>query len=115
MPGGLADGILLGMYGQLPELRREMMAPLFKRWTGYAEQAQFYRRNAVFVAMALTDPQRTIAWHSRFYSKVSKEHRRFLPQPWMIFADVFAHGGEQLGKRITREVFHRWVIDKEDF
>jgi len=107
--------VLLGMYDQFPELRREIMAPVFKRWAGYTDSSQFYRRNAVFTAMALTDPQRTIAWHSTYYRKISKEHRRYLPQPWMTVADVFGFGGEPLGKRITEEVFHRWVIDKEDY
>jgi hypothetical protein len=32
----------------------------------------------------------------------------------MTIADVFAHEGLDLHKRITEQVFGLWVIDKED-
>ena len=65
-------------------------------------------------ALALAAPRRAIAWHSEFHSKVDKEDRRLIPQPWMTIADVFGHEGLALHKRITEQVFHLWVIDKED-
>jgi hypothetical protein len=106
--------ILLALYDQFPELRRELMAPIFEHWGRYDKGRDFYRQSAAFTAMALTDPERAIAWHNDFYPKLNKEDRSLIPQPWTTLADVFANDGEDLAKTIAAEVFSMWTIDKED-
>jgi len=37
------------------------------------------------------------------------------PQPWMTIADVFGNEGPALHQWVTGQVYHLWVVDKEDF
>ncbi len=108
--------LLLALYGQFPELQKELLEPVFRHWSNYTNRndLDFYRQNAVFTAMALADPQRTIAWHTGFYPKLSKDDRRLYPQPWMTIADVLRSEGRALHDHIIGQVYHYWVIDKED-
>jgi len=108
--------VLLAQYGQLPQLCDKLMQPIFDHWDNYTDRKQmdFYRRYAIFSAMALTDPERTIQWHAQFHPKVGPEERRLIPQPWMTIADMFGLNPAERGRHISKEVFHLWVIDEED-
>jgi hypothetical protein len=90
------------------------MNPVFERWSGPFTRQQFYGQDAVFAAMALTDPERTIDWHRAFFPRVSKDDRRLVPQPWQTVADVFGSDGRQLIPKLVENVLHLWTIDKED-
>jgi hypothetical protein len=108
--------LLLALYGQYPELQKELMDPVFRYWSNFTNGANYnlYRENSTFTAMALADPERTIAWHAAFYRKVGNQERRSIPQPWMTIADAFKSDGRALHEHIAGEVYHYWIIDKED-
>jgi hypothetical protein len=107
---------LLGAFQQCPQLQRELMEPVFKYWDGFTsrKEFEFYGQNAVFTAMALTDPDRTIRWHSGFWAKLAPEELRSTSHPWLSIANAFSNDGPDLQKLIAGRVFHLWVIDKED-
>ena len=64
--------------------------------------------------MAMTDPERAVDWAIRFDDELDKELRRRIPQPWEVIGNTLTLDREGVGKMITREVFHRWVIDQYD-
>ena len=46
--------------------------------------------------------------------KLDAESRRHIPQPWQVIGNTLTQDRMAIGKAITREVFHRWVIDQHD-
>jgi hypothetical protein len=89
---------------------------VFAYWEGRigANPGRFTDREATFMAMAMTDPKRAADWAIRFDAKLDKDLRRRIPQPWEVIGDTLTNDREAIGKRITREVYHRWIIDQDD-
>src|SRR5690606_3950488 len=77
--------LLLAIYGEYPDVQRELVEPLFTYWEEVEQPttATFYRLNAVYLAMGLVDPVRACRWHTEFHPKVARDDRRVIPQPWM--------------------------------
>jgi hypothetical protein len=67
------------------------------------------------MAMAMTNPQRAADWAIRFNEQLDKESRRRIPQPWEVIGNTLTFDRQSVGKAITRDVFHGWVIDQYDF
>jgi hypothetical protein len=109
--------LLLSLYDRWPDLPEQIMEPVFQYWEGQIgrNSGSFDDREATFMAMAMTSPHRAADWAIRFDKKLDKELRRRIPQPWEVIGNTLTHDRSGLGKSITREVFHRWVIDEYDF
>lgn len=97
--------ILLSLYDRFPELQRRLMEPVRHRLEQTSQSPAAYRQDATLTALALTDPDKTIAWH-----RASLE-----PRSWKPIAEALGNDGEKLGQVISETVFSRWTIDQEDF
>ncbi len=109
--------VLLALYNVAPELAVQVMDPVFDYWEEQIgkDPSTFDGREATFMAMALTDPERAADFAVRFNDKLDKELRRRIPQPWEVIGNTLTQNRSEIGKAVTREVFHRWVIDEYDF
>jgi hypothetical protein len=108
--------LLFARYDAAPELARRIMAPVFDYWDGQigTKSHHFTDHEGTFMAMAQTDPQRAADWAVRFHEKLEAEDRRYIPQPWEIIGRALTDDRDSIGKSVTRQVFHRWVIDQFD-
>lgn len=109
--------LLLASYGVYPDEVQSLAEPIFihaKDLGAASGRNDWYRANAIVMAMALADPERAIAWFHTFYPQITGEDLRLIPQPWMPLAVAIGGDVETLWTHITHEVFHLWVVDRED-
>lgn len=107
--------LLLSLYSAAPDVSEQIMAPVFEYWEQQiGKNTRFNDAEATFLAMALSDPQRAVDWALRFERELDDEHRRIIPQPWTVIGDGLTMDRNELGKFITRHVYHRWIIDQYD-
>jgi hypothetical protein len=108
--------LVLALYDAMPNMPKQIMEPVFTYWETRigANPGRFTDREATFMAMAMTNPERGTDWAIRFDAKLDKDLRRNIPQPWEVIGDTLTNDREAIGKRITREVYHRWIIDQDD-
>jgi hypothetical protein len=92
------------------------MEPVFQYWeVQFGTQSnRFTDHEGTFVAMALTNPERASDWAIRFHEQLDVNDRRYIPQPWEVIGKTLTNDRGSIGEFITREVFHRWVIDQFD-
>ena len=110
-------GILLARYNTPSELVRQVMDPVFTYWqkrVGKDASSRFTDYQATFVGMALADPDRAGKWAVEFEKGLNEDNRSYIPQPWEVIANTLTKDRDQISKYITRQVFHRWIIDEYD-
>lgn len=108
--------LLLAMYTAMPELQGQIMEPVFAFWESQlgTKSLHFTDHEGTFMAMALCDPERATDWGLRFHAQLDEKHRHYIPQPWEVIGKTLTRDRAAIGESITREVFHRWVIDQFD-
>jgi protocatechuate 3,4-dioxygenase beta subunit len=108
--------LLLSLYSIAPDVPRQLIAPGFEYWESQIGQkgTRFTDGQGTFMAMALSDPERAVDFAVRFHQGLDAEHRRYIPQPWEVIGHALTRNRDELSEAITRDVFHRWVVDKFD-
>jgi hypothetical protein len=93
-----------------------LIAPGFEYWESQIGQkgTRFTDGQGTFMAMALSDPERAVDFAVRFHQGLDAERRRYIPQPWEVIGHALTRNRDELSEAITRDVFHRWVVDKFD-
>jgi hypothetical protein len=105
--------VLLALYDQLPELRQWITEP-FLADDARQQQSRSHLSPARLAAMALSDPERTAAWHQELLGDLADSELGRLGNSSLLLAELLGSDGSALARTITDEVFYLWVIDKED-
>jgi hypothetical protein len=107
--------VLLSLYGRFPDLCRRLMEPVRDHVEKESGAPTAYRQDATLTALALTEPDRIIAWYLAGLRQLEKDSARNGSWSWKPIADAVGNDGEELGHVLTEGVFRRWTIDREDF
>ena len=109
--------LLLSLYPISPDLPQHLIQPVFEYWESQIGEkgSRFTDQQGTFMAMALADPERAVDFAVRSYQALETEERRYIPQPWEQIGNTLTRNRDEIGEAITREVYHRWVIDRFDF
>ena len=119
--GSLA--ILLSLYGKYPDVRKQLTDPLFEYWESVEPYGAFGEgtrgvqgghdfRNSIstVAAMALEDPERTVALMKKWWPAGYQRFNHSPDSAWIIVAEMLSYQGTELSRLISKRLHNQWLV-----
>ena len=111
--------VLLGLTGRYPEFQKQAVEKIYLTFGDEGELDDKLAGSLTdlatsFAAIAMQDPGRAVAWHKKFYNRIPKDSRRYIPMPWVVITNALSMDAKELSRYIADETAHQWVIGTED-
>jgi len=105
--------ILLGLYDQLPALRRRITESIFANDPSRLAASSGWFPGDVLAVMAVNAPERTVAWFQQHRKDQPPERLRILASSALLLADLLGSDGLTLVRAVNSQAFGNWEIGRE--